>query len=117
MNITLTTTGRRTGMPRTVPLYAFADGDRLVVVGSLGGAPRDPWWAANLRAQPRATVHLGREDREVDAQEVDDSDRARLWRLVCEGFPLYESYQRKTKRKIPLFVLAPAAVGATERRM
>ncbi|HSD49049.1 MAG TPA: nitroreductase/quinone reductase family protein, partial [Actinomycetota bacterium] len=60
MKITLTTTGRRSGRPRDVTLYAFEDGDAMVIVGSLGGAPRDPWWAANLRAEPRATVRVGR---------------------------------------------------------
>lgn len=108
ITLTLTTTGRRSGQPRVVTLYGFPDDDRLVVVGSLGGAPRDPWWAANLRAEPSATVHLGREAREVRAHEVAGPERDRLWRLVCEGFPLYATYQRKTTRTIPLFVLAPA---------
>ena len=105
MKVTLTTTGRRSGQSRAVPLYAWEDGDRLVVVGSRGGAASDPDWARNLRAHPRATVKHGREVREVSATEVDDADRERLWKLVCEAFPLYASYQRKTRRVIPLFVL------------
>ena len=105
MNITLTTTGRRTGEPRTVPLYAWEDGDRLVVVGSLGGAATDPDWARNLRDEPRASVKKGREVREVRAKEVEGAERDRLWDLVVEAFPMYSSYQRKTKRVIPLFVL------------
>jgi deazaflavin-dependent oxidoreductase (nitroreductase family) len=109
MKVTLTTTGRRTGRPRAVTLYAFADGENLVVVGSLGGAPRDPWWAVNLRAEPRATVVIGRESREIRAREVEGPERDRLWLLVCEGFPLYRTYQRKTERVIPLFVLESAA--------
>ena len=110
MQITLTTTGRRSGQPRAVPLYGFEDGQRLVIVGSRGGAARDPAWVANLRSHPRATVRRGREVREVRAHEVDGPERDRLWRLVCEGFPLYETYQRRTKRLIPLFVLE--AIGA-----
>lgn len=109
MKVTLTTTGRRTGQLRSVTLYAFADGEDLVVVGSLGGAPRDPWWAVNLRAEPRATVLIGREARVVRAREVDGAERDRLWLLVCEGFPLYRTYQRKTERVIPLFVLESSA--------
>jgi deazaflavin-dependent oxidoreductase (nitroreductase family) len=105
MKITLTTTGRRTGQLREVPLYAWDDGDRLVVVGSLGGAARDPDWAHNLRAEPRAMVKEGRHVQEVRAEEVDATERERLWQLVTEAFPLYASYQRKTKRVIPLFVL------------
>jgi deazaflavin-dependent oxidoreductase (nitroreductase family) len=106
VKITLTTIGRRSGQARAVPLYAWEDGDRLVVVGSRGGAASDPDWARNLRDHPRATVKLGREVREVSATEVDGgAERERMWKLVCDGFPLYASYQRKTKRVIPLFVL------------
>ena len=105
MQIALTTTGRRTGRPREVTLYAFADSDRLVIVGSRGGSAKDPAWALNLRAQPEATVKLGRQVRPMVAHEVTDDDRGRLWALVCREFPLYETYQRRTKRTIPLFVL------------
>ena len=105
MKITLTTTGRRSGEPRDVPLYAWDDGDRLVIVGSMGGAAKDPDWARNLRAEPRATVRKGRHLREVRAEEVGGPERDRLWKLVTEAFPLYATYQRKTKRVLPLFVL------------
>ena len=104
-NVKLTTTGRRTGTPRLVTLYAFVDGERLVIVGSQGGAAEDPAWVHNLRAAPRATVKLARDVREVRAAEVEGAERDRLWELVTAGFPMYASYQRKTKRQIPLFVL------------
>jgi deazaflavin-dependent oxidoreductase (nitroreductase family) len=90
-----------------VTLYGFDDADRLVVVGSLGGAAKDPAWAGNLRAHPNATVKRGRDLRSVRAREVEGDERERLWRLVVEGFPLYATYQRRTKRTIPLFVLEP----------
>jgi deazaflavin-dependent oxidoreductase (nitroreductase family) len=109
LNVKLTTTGRRTGSPREVTLYAFDDGDRLVVVASRGGAATDPDWAGNLRVQPRSTIRIGRETREVLAQEVAGPERDRLWTLVTGAFPLYASYQRKTKRVIPLFVLETVA--------
>jgi deazaflavin-dependent oxidoreductase (nitroreductase family) len=105
MNIRLTTTGRRTGEPRDIPLYGWEDGDRVVVVGSWGGAARDPAWVGNLRAAPRATMTVGGEKRGVIAREVIGDDRGRLWDLVCTAFPLYATYQRRTKRLIPLFVL------------
>ena len=111
MKITLTTTGRRTGQRRPVPLYAWEDGDRLVVVGSRGGAARDPEWVRNLRSEPRATVKHGREVREVSASEVDGQERDRLWALVTAAFPMYASYQRKTTRLIPLFVLTSIGGG------
>lgn len=105
MNVSLTTTGRSSGEPRTVPLYAWEDADRLVIVGSWGGNPNDPAWVRNLRADPRATVKKGREVLDVRASEVGAVERERLWSLVVEAFPLYASYQRKTERVIPLFVL------------
>lgn len=105
MNVKLTTTGRRSGESRRVTLYAFQDGDRLVVVGSLGGAAKDPAWAGNLRAEPSATVRNGGDTIDVRAHEVDGPERDRLWKLVTEAFPLYTTYQGKTERVIPLFVL------------
>ena len=103
--IRLIATGRRSGTSREVTLYAFDDGDRLIVVGSRAGSAKDPAWVANLRAEPLARVRLGREEREVRAREVDGAERDRLWKLVCEQFPMYATYQSKTKRVLPLFVL------------
>jgi F420H(2)-dependent quinone reductase len=107
--VSVTTTGRRSGEARTVTLYAFDDGERLVIVGSRGGAARDPAWAVNLREDPRATVKVGREERAVLAREVEGPERERLWELVCADFPLYATYQRRTRRRIPLFALEPSA--------
>lgn len=109
VKVILTTKGRKTGQGRPVPLYAFADGDRLVIVGSRGGSARDPAWANNLRADPDATVRLGKELREVRAYEAEGDERDRLWRLVSAAFPLYETYRRRTTRTIPLFILEPVA--------
>jgi len=106
MQIILTTTGARSGQRRSVTLYAWEDGDALVIVGSLGGAPRHPAWVHNLRAEPQATVKLAKEVFGVTAREVVNVDeRTRLWRLVVDRFKLYETYQRRTDRQIPLFVL------------
>lgn len=106
MQVRLTTTGRQTGVPRTVTLYAFETGDgSLVVTGSWGGKARDPAWAHNLRANPNAIVTVGREERPVTAREASGEERERHWELVTQEFPLYETYQRRTKRLIPLFVL------------
>lgn len=115
-NVKLTTTGRKSGEPRRVTLYAFPDGDRLVVVGSLGGAANDPAWAGNLRSNPEATVRVDGELRTVRAREVDGVERDRLWQLVVKGFPMYAAYQRKTKRQIPLFVLerSPESAGRSQ---
>lgn len=103
--VTLTTTGRRSGEPRPVTLYAFEDGERLVIVGSAGGQAQDPAWVDNLRALPMATLKRGKTTRTIQAREVDGAERDRLWLLVVDGFPLYATYQRRATRDIPLFVL------------
>ena len=108
MLITLTTTGRRSGEPRDVPLFAFDDGERLVIVGSRGGSAKEPAWAGNLRADPRAIVSRGPEVWTVRSYEAQGEERDRLWLLVSAAFPTYESYRRRTRRTIPLFVLEPA---------
>jgi deazaflavin-dependent oxidoreductase (nitroreductase family) len=105
VTLTLTVTGRRTGDPRSVELYAFPDGDRFVVVGSRGGSPRDPFWAENLRADPSATIAFDGRVQPVRAREVSGPERERLWALVSEIYPTYLYYQGKTKRTIPIFVL------------
>jgi deazaflavin-dependent oxidoreductase (nitroreductase family) len=109
--ISLTTTGRKSGNPRKVPLFAFDDRDRLVIVGSRGGTAKDPEWAGNLRADPRAIVTRDDEEWAVRAYEVEGGERDRLWLLVVAGFPLYESYRRRTSRLIPIFVLEPSVGG------
>ena len=105
--IRLVTTGRRSGLPREVELYAFDDGDRLVVVGSQGGSTRDPAWCHNLRANPAARIRRARAaaEQSVLAHEAEGDERDRLWALVCAVSPFYLGFQRRTKRVIPLFVL------------
>jgi deazaflavin-dependent oxidoreductase (nitroreductase family) len=111
MQIALTTTGRKSGRPHPVTLYAFEDQGRLIVVGSYGGAANDPDWVVNLRAHPRVQVRRdGRQD-EMKAEEVTGPDRERVWQLVTAAFPMYQSYQRQTKRTIPLFALKPVEAG------
>jgi deazaflavin-dependent oxidoreductase (nitroreductase family) len=112
MQVRLTTTGRQTGAPRTVTLYAFEAPDgALVITGSRGGRAHDPAWAHNLRAEPRATVKVSGKERSVVAREVAGAERDRLWKLVTSRFPLYETYQRRTARVIPLFVLERESAG------
>ena len=107
ITVKLTTTGRKSGQPRDVTLYAYPDGESFVVVGSRGGAARDPAWARNLRDNPKATIRHGKSETSVRAHEAEGSRRERLWDLVTEAFPLYGTYQKKTVRRIPVFVLEP----------
>src|SRR5690349_226757 len=75
----LTTTGRRSGQERTVPLIYLADGERLAIVASQGGMPTHPAWYHNLVAHPRVTVQTGKQVREMDARVATDAERAELW--------------------------------------
>jgi F420H(2)-dependent quinone reductase len=109
LQISLTTTGRKTGKPHEVTIYAYPDGDRLVVVASYGGSPNDPDWAANLRETRHATVRRSGEEVEYRVEEVEGRERERLWKMVTDAFPLYATYQGRTERLIPLFVLEPVS--------
>ena len=112
LHVVLTTTGRHSGRAREAPLFAFPDGDRIVVVGSRNGSDREPGWVWNLRDDPSATVRVAREVRAVRAYEAEGDERDRLWRLAVDGYPGYDLYQRQTSRLIPVVVLAPAPVGS-----
>lgn len=105
-SLLLTTTGRRSGQPRTTPLLYVADGDAYVVVGSNWGQARQPAWALNLLATPEATVTVKGDRIPVRARRVTGEERERLWRLVVSEWPPYEAYvQRAGGRPIHLFRL------------
>ena len=103
----LTTTGRKTGTPRTTPLCYFTDGDDLVVVASNGGMDWFPDWWLNLMSEPRATVEIGRSRRAVVARRAAPEERERLWAALTAIAPGYLEYQRRTSREIPLGILQP----------
>ncbi len=103
----LTTKGRRSGEPRTLPLAYLVDGDALVVVASNAGQSRHPAWFHNLRAEPYARVRVGREVYDVRAEVADAAERERLWPLLTAYNPPYAAYERKTERTIPVVLLRP----------
>jgi F420H(2)-dependent quinone reductase len=105
----LTTTGRKSGEPRTTPLNIMADGDRFLLVASYGGDDRDPQWFKNLQANPNATVQLGTESFPVRATVATDDEKKTLWPKVVGIYKGYEGYQRKTSRDIPVVILTRQA--------
>lgn len=108
----LTTTGRRSGQPRTTPLLYVPDGDGYVVAGSNWGQPRHPAWAINLCANPRATATVDGRRTAVRASRAAGPERERLWRLLVRTWPAYESYQQRADgRQILVFRLEPTATG------
>lgn len=103
----LVTTGRKTGRRRTTPLLYLMDGDRYVIVASNGGAPKDPVWWLNLKANPEATVEVGDRTLRVRSEAASPEEKARLWPGLVKMYGGYEGYRRKTDRPIPVGILHP----------
>ncbi len=103
----LTTTGRRSGKPRTTPLTFFRDGANLVVIASNGGADRPPDWSLNLQQNPRAVVKIGTDELTVQARTASPEERERLWVGITATYSGYARYQEKTARQIPVLILTP----------
>ena len=105
----LTTTGRKSGQPRTTPLIHARDGDDYLVVASMGGAPQHPQWYLNLVANASAQIQDRSEHIDVTARTAGEDEKARLWKIVAEQWPNYDVYQSRTDRVIPVVVLSPSA--------
>lgn len=104
----LHTTGAKSGAPRLSPLaYLDVDG-QLLIVGSYAGAPKDPAWVHNLRANPRAHIEIGTDAYDVTARELPRDERDEVFRKVTAVAPFFGEYQSKTSRVIPLFELTRA---------
>ena len=103
----LTTRGRTTGKPHTVPLLYLQDGETLVVIASWGGRDYHPDWYLNLRVQPAATVNINGESQDVVARTAGAQERAIWWQRVKEAYRSYEAYQTRTRREIPVVFLEP----------
>ena len=101
----LHTTGARSGEERVNPLAYQRDGDRLVVFGSKGGAPRNPDWYHNVVANPRVTVEVGTETFEATARVAGPEERERLWTRQKQLMPGFADYEQKTSRQIPAIIL------------
>lgn len=98
----LTTTGAKSGQPRTTPAAYSMDGDKYVIVASKAGMPTNPDWYYNLLANPIVTVEVGSETFQARASVADEPDRTRLYAQHAEGRPGFIEYQKKTARAIPV---------------
>ena len=108
--ILLTTTGRKSGRPLTVPLGTVREGDGWVVIASYGGADVHPSWWLNLVANPNATIQENGKVVNVRMQEITNpSDYERIWNRVVATYKGYGNYVKKTSRKIPLGLLRPVS--------
>ena len=101
----LHTTGAKSGQPRVNPLAYFRIDGRLIIIGSFAGAPKDPAWVHNLRANPQAHVEVGTDAFDVTAHELPSAERDELFPKITAVAPGFAEYQSKTSRVIPLFEL------------
>jgi len=101
----LTTTGAKSGQPREIPLVYTKDGDLPVIIASKGGAPTNPDWYFNLKANPLTTIELGADTYRANVVEVTDERRDRLYAQMVNERPDFGTYQQNTTRLIPVFVI------------
>ena len=107
--IIVTHTGNKTGAVRKTPLMRVKDGDGYVLVASQGGAPKNPVWVYNLRADPSVEIRDKTDVFKMRVRELHDAaERERVWALCVAAFPPYEEYKNKTSRTIPVFIAEPA---------
>lgn len=104
-------TGAKSGKSRINPLAYQSDGGRYVVFASKAGAPTNPDWYHNLKAQPNVTIEVGADTIEVIASEATGEERERLYRTQAERIPQFAEYEQKAKRVIPVIVLTPVNTG------
>lgn len=104
----LTTTGRKSGKPRSLPLIYGEAGGAYVVVASKGGLPNHPIWYLNLEADPDCELMVGPRRVCARARIAEGAERERLWKQMARIYPPYDEYQKRAgKRTIPVVVLEP----------
>jgi F420H(2)-dependent quinone reductase len=107
----LTSTGRRSGQPRTAPVLYGQDGERLVAISSNGGNHNTPGWAYNLMANPDAEVEIRGRRQLVRARVAEGEERARLWQHMNDVYGGFDDYDANVSRDIAVFVLEPRPAG------
>jgi deazaflavin-dependent oxidoreductase (nitroreductase family) len=104
-------TGAKSGKSRVNPVAYQSDGGRYVVFASKAGAPTNPDWYHNLKAQPNVSIEIGTDTLDVVASEATGEERKRLFRTQAERVPQFAEYEKQTDRVIPVIVLTPTTPG------
>jgi deazaflavin-dependent oxidoreductase (nitroreductase family) len=105
--VLVTTIGRRSGEPRTVPLLFMEDGADLILVASQGGMPNNPAWYYNVIEHPEVTINRRGVESDMVAREVGADERAVLWPRLVDMYADFTDYQQRTDRTIPVIRLSP----------
>ncbi|MFT3866196.1 MAG: nitroreductase family deazaflavin-dependent oxidoreductase [Solirubrobacterales bacterium] len=108
----LTTTGRKSGEPRTAPVLYLAHGEAMVLIDTNGGNEKLPGWSYNLRAKPEAEVEIGRRKLSVTARVAEGEEREELWRAAVAQYAGFDDYVVWLKRTPSVWVLEPAATAS-----
>ena len=104
----LTTTGRKSGEPRALPLIYGSIDDAYVIIASKGGMPSHPLWHLNLQANPECELMVGPKAVSARARVAEGDERERLWEQMAKIYPPYNEYQERAgARTIPVVVLDP----------
>jgi deazaflavin-dependent oxidoreductase (nitroreductase family) len=103
----VTTTGRKSGVPRTTPTLYLRDGDRVVLPASFGGRDANPGWYHNLQSNPQVHIQIRGDHLDLTARDATDDERKRLWPKLIRMYPPYRNYREATDRVIPLVVCEP----------
>jgi len=109
--VVVTNRGVRSGKVRKTPVMRVEHDGRYAMVASKGGAPDNPLWYYNVRANPEVELQDGPQKHDMVARELSGDERAEWWQRAVAAFPPYAEYQQKTARQIPVFVLEPVTSG------
>ena len=105
--LALTTTGRKSGQPRTVSLVYIKSGSSYVLAATNAGRDKHPAWYFNLRSNPRVTLRIKKQQIKAVAEMVDPEQRKQLWEQLVEASPMFARYPKLTRREIPMVLLHP----------
>jgi deazaflavin-dependent oxidoreductase (nitroreductase family) len=106
----LTTTGRKSGEARSLPLIYGEHGDAYVIIASKGGLPNHPVWFLNLEAKPECELMVGAKKVSARARVAEGDERAQIWQRMAKIYPPYDAYQESAgDRTIPVVVLDPVS--------
>jgi deazaflavin-dependent oxidoreductase (nitroreductase family) len=105
--IYLTTTGAKSGIPHSTPVLCIPDGENLILVGSNWGNLKNPSWAYNLRTNPQTQVRKGKTVKDFTARELSGNERGAYWQKAIRFYPPYVSYEQRSNRSLPIFLLVP----------
>lgn len=111
-NMMLTTTGRKSGLPRSNPLLCVPDGDRILIAGSYFGGPVEPLWVKNIEANPEVTVRFRADDYHLVARRLEGEERSAAWQTMVGVWPNFLRYEQRTDRQIKVFELVPPGAAA-----